>query len=180
MDSATDFEGLAEVWLPESPDHRVTAIASFDPTHGVRLQLLGGPAPPARVEVAELGSADDTGVRTLYSFEQLVDHILAGQPRRIPRLVGLLAGTPFLLLDGTLRLVRNPASGPPLVEVSADAVLVGMPNGTEPTTFDRMVVTTHWLTELVSVGGLRSQMTWPEERPGDMRYSASAEPVDEV
>jgi hypothetical protein len=180
VDSDTDFEGLAEVWLPESPDHRVTAIASFDPHHGARLQLLGGPAPPTRGEVAEPGSADDTAVRTLYGFEQLVDHILAGQPRRIPRLVGLLDGTPFLLLDGTLRLISSPASGPPLVEVTADAVLVGMPDGTGPTTFDRMVLTTHWLTELASVGGLRSQMTWPEGRPGHVRYSASTEPVDEV
>jgi hypothetical protein len=55
-----------------------------------------------------------------------------------------------------------------------------MPDGTEPTTFDRVVVTTHWLTELASVGGLRGQMTWPEGRPGHVRYSASTEPVDEV
>jgi hypothetical protein len=116
----------------------------------------------------------------MHGFEELVDHILAGQPRRIPKLAGLLDGTPFVMLDGTLRLVNSPASGPPLVEVSAEAVLVGMPDGTEPTTFDRMVVTTHWLTELASVGGLRSQLAWPEGRPEDMRYSASTEPVDEV
>lgn len=180
MDSDTEFEGLAEVWLPESPGHRVTATASFDLNHGATLQLLGGPAPPTRVEVDEPGTAEDSAVRTLYGLEEVVDHILAGQPRRIPRLVGLLDGTPFLLVDGTLRLVSNPASGPPLVEVSADAVLVGMPGGAEPTTFDRIVVTTHWLTELASVGGLRGQMTWPEGRPGEVRYSASTEPVDEV
>ena len=180
MDSDTDFEGLAEVWLPESPDHRVTSIASFDPNQGARLQLLRGPAPPRRVDAAEPGPGDDTTVGTLYGFEQLIDHILAGQPRRISKLVGLLDGTPFLLLDGTLRLVSSPASGPPLVEVTADAVLVGMPDGTGPTTFDRMVVSTHWLTELASVGGLRSQVAWPEGWSGHVRYSASTEPVDEV
>lgn len=130
--------------------------------------------------MAEPESADDTAIRTLYGFEQLVDHILAGQPRRIPRLVGLLNGKFFLLLDGTLRLVSNPASGPPLVEVTADAVLVGMPDGTGPVTFDRMVVSTHWLTELASVGGLRGEMAWQEGRSGHVRYLASTEPVDEI
>lgn len=181
MDSDIDFEGLAEVWLPESPEYRVTAIASFDPNQGARLQLLRGPAPPERVEVTEPRSADGTTtVRSLGGFEQLIDHILAGQPQRIPKLVGLLDGTPFLLLDGTLRLVNSPASGPPLVEVAVDGVLVGMPDGTGPVTFDRMVVTTHWLTELASVSGLHGQMTWQEGRLGHVRYSASTEPVDEV
>ena len=180
MDSDTDFEGLAEVWLPESPDHRVTSIVSFDPSHGARLQLLRGPAPPTTLQVTEAGSPEITIARTLDGFEQLVDEILAGQRRRIPKLIGLLDGTPFLLLDGTLRLISSPASGPPLVEVTADAVLVGMPNGTGPTTFDRMVVSTHWLTELSAVGGLRSQMAWPEGGSGHVRYSASTEPVDEV
>lgn len=180
MDRDTDFEGLAEVWLPESPDHRVTAVVSFDPSHGARLQLLRGPAPPTTVEVAEPGPPDSTTVRTLDGFDQLIDHILAGQPRRLPKLIGLLDGTPFLLLDGTLGLISSPASGPPLVEVTADAVLVGMPDGAGPTTFDRMVVSTHWLTELSAVGGLRSQMAWPEGGSGHVRYSASTEPVDEV
>ena len=173
MDSDTAFEGLAEVWLPESPEHRVTAMASFDPNQRARLQLLRGPAPPGRVEVTEPRSADGTAVRNLGGLEQLIDHILAGQPQRIPKLVGLLDGTPFLLLDGTLRLVNSPISGPPLVEVAADAVLVGMPDSAGPATFDRMVVTTHWLTELASVGGLRSQIAWPEGRPGHVRYSAN-------
>src|SRR5262249_25747846 len=148
------------------PDHRVTSVASFDPNQGARLRLLGGPAPPAKLEVAEPRSVDDTAVRTLTGFEELVDHILAGQPRRIPRLVGLLDGTPFLRLDGALRLINSPASGPALVEVTADAVLLGMPDGPGPTTFDRMVVSTHWLTELASVGGLRSQVTWHEGQSG--------------
>jgi hypothetical protein len=180
VDSDTDFEGLAEVWLPESPDHRATSIVSFDPDQGARLQLLRGPAPPGKVEAPGAGSADGTTVRTLGGLEELIDHILAGQPQRIPKLVGLLDGAPFLLLDGTLRLVSNPASGPPLVEVTGDAVLLGMPDGARATTFDRMVLTTHWLTELASVGGLHGQMTWEEGRPGHVRYSASAEPVDEV
>jgi hypothetical protein len=179
VDSDTDFEGLAEVWLPESPDHRVTAVVSFDPSHGSRLQLLRGPAPPTTVEVTERESADSTTVRTLEGFDQLIDHILAGQPQRVPRLIGLLDGTPFLLLDGTLRLISSPVSGPPLVEVTADAVLVGMPDGTGPTTFDRMVVSTHWLTELSAVGGLCSQMMW-QEGEGRVRYLASTEPVNEV
>ena len=85
-----------------------------------------------------------------------------------------------MLLDGTLRLVSNPANGPSLVEVTADAVLVGMPDGTGSTTFDRMVVSTHWLTELASVGGLHSQMAWQEGPSGRVRYSATTEPVEEV
>jgi len=132
VDSDTDFEGLAEVWLPESPDHRVTSVVSFDPSHGARLQLLRAPAPPTTVEVAERGSADSATVRAVEGFEELIDQILAGQPRRLPKLIGLLDGTPFLLLDGTLRLISSPASGPPLVEVTADAVVVGMPDARGP------------------------------------------------
>lgn len=90
MASDTDFEGLAEVWLPESPDHRVTSMVSFDPSDGARLQLLRGPAPSTTLQVTEAGSPEITTARTLDGFEQLADEILAGQPQRIPKLIGLL------------------------------------------------------------------------------------------
>src|SRR5205807_1125054 len=109
VDDSNNFEGLAEVWLPESPDHRVAAVASFDPSVGARLRLLRGPALPDPDGAVEDGSADATEARVFHGLEELTDQILAGQPRRIPKLVGLLDGTPFLLLDGTLRLVSSPA-----------------------------------------------------------------------
>ena len=121
MDDGNDFEGLAEVWFPESPNHRVTAIASFDASVGARLRLLRGPALPDQDGAVEDGSAVVTEARVYHGLEELTDQILAGQPRRIPKLVGLLDGTPFLVLDGTLRLVSSPAFGPPLVEVTATA-----------------------------------------------------------
>ena len=180
VDDSNNFEGLAEVWLPESPDHRVAAVASFNPSVGARLRLLRGPALPDPDGAVEDGSADATEARAFHGLEELTDQILAGQPRRIPKLVGLLDGTPFLLLDGTLRLVSSPAFGPPVVEVTADSVLLNIPEDPGPIAFDRVMISTYWLTELASVAGLKTEITWPKDRTGQVRYTATAEPAGEV
>src|SRR5690348_14872479 len=101
---STEFEGLAEVWLPETPEHHVTAVASFDPGRGVVLRLLGGPASP-QSKAPDSRPAVESGPRTISGLEQLADVYLAGQPRKIPELLGVMGDIPFVVLDATLRLV---------------------------------------------------------------------------
>jgi len=181
VNRSADFEGLAEVWLPQSPDHRVAANVSFDPDRGVVIRMLGGPAPPsAPHEVSDRQPTARAATRTISGLEALADHYLAGQPRKIPELFGELGDTPFLVLEAALRLVEGFAAQAPLVEIAADAVLLDFPGDAASASFDRMLITTTWLTELTSLGGLRSQLAWPEGQSGPVRFSAAAEPVDAV
>ena len=176
--SNAEFEGLAEVWLPETPEHRVTADISFDAGRGVVLRLLGGPAAPqANVQDKPAAEASPT---TIDGLEELAGFYLAGQPREIPELFGTAGDVPFLVLDATLQLVSGFTEQVPLVEITADAVLLEFSGSAASASFDRMLVTTTWLTELASASGLRPQWTWPEGQAGPVRFSASAEPVNAI
>ncbi len=169
-----DFDGLAEVWLPESPGHHVTAVVSFDADRGCSARMLGGPAPTSPPD----GSPRAATAVTL-NLQEFLALVPAGQPKRIPVLRGMASGRPFAMLDCVMNLVTRSATGLPEVEVSSELALLDLPDGCWDLDFDRLVLSTPWLIELSNTRGLTCRWTTGQDS-GGMRIEVVAQPVAAV
>lgn len=169
------FEGLAQVWLPSSPTHRVTAVVKFDPEIGCTARMLGGPAEPSS---GSIPVDDGPSVITINGFDAFVDFLLRDQPREFPELHGRVDDRRFVMLGCELTLVSSPAGDvPPVVEVTAETALLDLPDAITELEFDVLSLSAPWLTDLVANSGLTSRLTWDHEQESLQRLEGSAERV---